>query len=128
MRSCTIRQASMSTRSTDAAGRIFFNIEDTEQLGALDAVHKRLFSVCANAVMVATDALSGKHVADRRRTASPRAHHRRHLRSAGARPLGAHATDYLRARPVAAKHASKSARPAISSTSKVSLRCQFGYS
>ena len=30
---------------------------------ALDSVHHRLFSVCGNAVMVVTDADSGKHVA-----------------------------------------------------------------
>lgn len=69
------------------AGRIFFNIEDTAQLGvidsstnklmtvwplpgceaptglAIDAGHQRLFSVCGNGVLVVTDARSGKRVA-----------------------------------------------------------------
>jgi len=72
----------------DGAGRIFFNIEDTSQMGeidslepkrlatwplpncelptglALDVAHHRLFSVCANGVGVVTDALSGGHVAE----------------------------------------------------------------
>jgi YVTN family beta-propeller protein len=71
----------------DGAGRIFYNIEDTAQLGvidttaikriavwplatcenpsglAYDAAHKRLFSACDNGIMVVTDALSGAHVA-----------------------------------------------------------------
>ena len=71
----------------DGAGRIFFNIEDTSQLGAIDSMagkrlatwplpncerptglaldvaHERLFSVCANRVLVVTDALSGRHIA-----------------------------------------------------------------
>jgi DNA-binding beta-propeller fold protein YncE len=73
--------------AADGAGRIFFNIEDTSQIGAidssanrryatwslpnceeptglaLDAAHKRLFSTCANGVLSVTDALSGKQVA-----------------------------------------------------------------
>jgi YVTN family beta-propeller protein len=71
----------------DGAGRIFYNIEDTAQLGAIDtsaakrvatwslancdspsglaydAAHKRLFSACDNGVMAVTDAHSGAHVA-----------------------------------------------------------------
>jgi YVTN family beta-propeller protein len=74
--------------AADGHGRIFFNIEDTSQIGtidsstnerlatwplhhcenptglALDAGHRRLFSVCGNGVLVVTDAGSGKHVAD----------------------------------------------------------------
>jgi YVTN family beta-propeller protein len=74
--------------ATDGAGRIFFNIEDKSELGvidsarsslvgtwtlpdceeptglALDAAHRRLFSVCANGVLVVTDAVSGRHVAE----------------------------------------------------------------
>jgi len=74
--------------ATDAAGRIFFNVEDTSQMGvidssamkrtatwpltnceepsglALDVAHKRLFSVCANGVMAVTDAATGRHVAE----------------------------------------------------------------
>jgi YVTN family beta-propeller protein len=74
--------------ASDGAGHIFFNIEDTSQLGeidtltaqrmatwplqhcqaptglALDIAHKRLFSVCANAVLVVTDAVSGRHIAE----------------------------------------------------------------
>jgi YVTN family beta-propeller protein len=74
--------------ASDQAGRIFFNIEDTSQMGvidsaatkrtdtwplpgceepsglALDIAHKRLFSVCGNGVLVVTDASSGRHVAD----------------------------------------------------------------
>jgi YVTN family beta-propeller protein len=74
--------------ATDNAGRIFFNIEDTSHLGvidsatlklvetwalpnceepsglALDVLHKRLFSVCGNGVLVVTDASSGRHVAE----------------------------------------------------------------
>jgi YVTN family beta-propeller protein len=74
--------------ATDGAGHIFFNIEDTAQLGvidsdkssrignwtlpnceeptglALDALHRRLFSVCANGVLVVTDAVTGRHVAE----------------------------------------------------------------
>jgi YVTN family beta-propeller protein len=73
--------------AADGAGRIFFNIEDTAQLGeidskagkrlatwplqgceeptgfALDVAHKRGFSVCGNGVLVATDTGSGRHVA-----------------------------------------------------------------
>lgn len=73
---------------SDGAGRIFYNIVDTAQLGvidasaarridiwalpgcseptglALDAAHKRLFSVCGNSVMTVTDALDGRHVAE----------------------------------------------------------------
>jgi len=72
---------------TDAAGRIFFNIEDKSQLGvidssktalvgvwdlpgceqptglALDVEHSRLFSVCENGGLAVTDAVSGRHVA-----------------------------------------------------------------
>lgn len=74
--------------ATDDAGRIFFNIEDKAQIGAIDSStdkavaswplqnceeptglafdvdHKRLFSVCGNGVLVVTDASSGRHVAD----------------------------------------------------------------
>ena len=74
--------------ASDNAGHIFFNIEDTAHLGvidsatskltttwalpnceeptglAFDAVHKRLFSVCGNGVLVVTDASSGRHVAE----------------------------------------------------------------
>jgi DNA-binding beta-propeller fold protein YncE len=75
--------------ASDGAGRIFFNIEDTAQIGvidsagrktsrdlvvaelrsqptglALDKDHERLFSVCQNGVMIVTDAQSGKHVAE----------------------------------------------------------------
>jgi len=73
---------------TDGAGRIFFNIEDKSQIGAIDSStnklvgswplqnceeptglaldvdHKRLFSVCQNGVLIVTDASSGKHVAE----------------------------------------------------------------
>jgi YVTN family beta-propeller protein len=73
---------------SDSAGHIFFNIEDTSQLSeidastakriatwpvthcdspsglALDIAHQRLFSVCDNAVLVVTDATSGRHVAE----------------------------------------------------------------
>ena len=73
--------------ATDDAGRIYFNIEDTSQMGvidstmtkrwdtfpmpdceepsglAFDVAHKRLFSVCGNGVLVVTDAASGRHVA-----------------------------------------------------------------
>jgi YVTN family beta-propeller protein len=72
----------------DGAGRVFFNIEDTAQIGVLDSLagkqvatwwlpncesptglaldkdHHRLFSVCQNGVMIVTDAQSGKHVAE----------------------------------------------------------------
>jgi len=72
----------------DGSGRIFFNIEDTSQIGvidslagkrlatwalpncegpsglAFDVVHARLFSVCGNGVLVVTDARSGRHVAE----------------------------------------------------------------
>jgi YVTN family beta-propeller protein len=71
----------------DGLGRIFFNIEDKSELGlidssatkviskwllpgceeptglAIDIAHHRLFSVCANSVLVVTDANSGKSVA-----------------------------------------------------------------
>lgn len=71
----------------DGAGRIFYNIEDTSQLGAIDSsaarriavwplancehpsglaydgAHKRLFSACDNGVMAVTNAISGAHVA-----------------------------------------------------------------
>ena len=71
----------------DGRGHVFFNIEDTAQLGeldatatrqvatwplpgceeptglALDAVHQRLFSTCGNGVLIVTDAASGRHVA-----------------------------------------------------------------
>ena len=74
--------------ASDGAGHIFFNIEDTSQLSeidastakriatwslthcdspsglALDIAHQRLFSVCDNAVLVVTDATSGRHVAE----------------------------------------------------------------
>jgi YVTN family beta-propeller protein len=74
--------------ATDEAGRIFFNVEDTSEMGvidssatkrtatwplpgceepsglALDTAHKRLFSVCGNGVLVVTDAASGRHVAE----------------------------------------------------------------
>jgi YVTN family beta-propeller protein len=74
--------------ASDEAGRIFFNIEDTAQLSAIDAstsqrvatwqlphceeptglafdsAHRRLFSVCGNGVLVVTDAKSGRHVAE----------------------------------------------------------------
>lgn len=74
--------------AADGAGRIFFNIEDKSQLGQVDSTtnkivatwsltnceeptglafdvgHKRLFSVCANGVLVVTDATSGRQVAE----------------------------------------------------------------
>jgi YVTN family beta-propeller protein len=74
--------------ASDDAGRIFFNIEDKSQIGAIDSstakliaawplqnceeptglafdvAHKRLFSACANGVLVVTDAASGRHVAE----------------------------------------------------------------
>ncbi|HMD72246.1 MAG TPA: hypothetical protein VKG05_00155 [Steroidobacteraceae bacterium] len=74
--------------ASDEAGRVFFNIEDTAQLSAIDtsasqriatwplphcegpsglafdAAHRRLFSVCGNGVLVVTDANSGRHVAE----------------------------------------------------------------
>jgi DNA-binding beta-propeller fold protein YncE len=74
--------------ATDGRGRIFFNIEDKSQIGAIDSSagklmatwslancekptglaldvdHGRLFSVCANGVLLVTDASSGKHVAE----------------------------------------------------------------
>jgi len=74
--------------ASDGAGRVFFNIEDTAQLSvidtasnarvatwslpncenptglALDVAHRRLFSVCGNGVLVVTDAVSGRHVAE----------------------------------------------------------------
>jgi len=74
--------------ASDGAGRIFFNIEDTAELSAIDSSaskrvatwplknceeptglaidrkHARLFSVCANGVLVVTDAASGRHVAE----------------------------------------------------------------
>ncbi len=73
---------------SDGAGRIFYNIEDTSQLSAIDssrskriatwplnnceepsglafdAAHRRLFSVCGNGVLAVTDSLSGRHVAE----------------------------------------------------------------
>ena len=72
----------------DNAGHIYFNITDTAQIAAidtstvkrtatwslknceeptglaLDVVHKRLFSVCGNGILVVTDAASGRHVAE----------------------------------------------------------------
>ena len=74
--------------ATDGAGRIYFNIEDKSRIGAIDSSankiiaswplanceeptglaldieHRRLFSVCANGVLVVTDASSGRHVAE----------------------------------------------------------------
>lgn len=74
--------------ATDGAGKVFVNIEDTAQLMvidsstskrlavwplphceepsglAFDVAHHRLFSVCDNGVLVVTDALSGRHVAE----------------------------------------------------------------
>jgi YVTN family beta-propeller protein len=74
--------------ATDGAGRIYFNIENKSQIGAIDSstnrivatwslpnceeptglafdiAHRRLFSVCANGVLVVTDASSGKHIAE----------------------------------------------------------------
>ena len=74
--------------ATDRAGHIFYNIEDSSQISeidastakriatwplthcdsptglALDIAHQRLFSVCDNAVLVVTDATSGRHVAE----------------------------------------------------------------
>jgi YVTN family beta-propeller protein len=74
--------------ATNGAGRIFFNIEDTSELGvidsstssriatwplqncrsptglAIDIQHQRLFSVCQNGVLTVTDAASGRHVAE----------------------------------------------------------------
>jgi YVTN family beta-propeller protein len=74
--------------ASDGAGRIFFNIEDKSQMGvidtstdrlvdtwplsnceaptglAFDVDHKKLFSVCANGVLLVTDAASGRHVAE----------------------------------------------------------------
>jgi YVTN family beta-propeller protein len=74
--------------ANDRAGHIFFNIEDSSQISELDAAtakriatwslapcesptglaldiaHRRLFSVCANGVLVVTDARSGRHVAE----------------------------------------------------------------
>jgi len=73
--------------AADRKGRVFFNIEDTAQLGvidslarkllttwslanceeptglALDLAHARLFSVCGNSNLVVTDAASGKQIA-----------------------------------------------------------------
>jgi DNA-binding beta-propeller fold protein YncE len=72
----------------DGTGRIFFNVEDTAEIGAIDTLtakrtatwqlphceeptglaldkaHERLFSVCGNGVLVVTDASSGRHVAE----------------------------------------------------------------
>ena len=74
--------------TTDGAGRIFFNIEDKSQIGAIDSStnkiiatwsltnceepsglafdigHRRLFSVCGNGLLVVTDAGSGRHIAE----------------------------------------------------------------
>lgn len=74
--------------ASDGAGRVFFNIEDTAQLSAIDSssskrvatwtlphceeptglafdlAHHRLFSVCGNGVLVVTDSNSGRHVAE----------------------------------------------------------------
>jgi YVTN family beta-propeller protein len=74
--------------AADGAGRIFFNVEDTSQMGEIDTLetkaiatwpltncqdptglafdvsHKRLFSVCRNGILVVTDAVSGRHVAE----------------------------------------------------------------
>jgi YVTN family beta-propeller protein len=74
--------------ATNGAGRIFFNIEDTSQIGvidssaseriatwplhncesptglAIDIQHQRLFSVCQNGVLAVTDAASGRPVAE----------------------------------------------------------------
>jgi len=71
----------------DGNGHVFFNIENTAQLGELDAVtgrriatwqlpgceeptglafdatHQRLFSTCGNGALVVTDAATGRHVA-----------------------------------------------------------------
>ena len=74
--------------ATDGKGRIFFNIQDKSQVGAIDSStnkviatwsltnceeptglafdvdHGRLFSVCGNGLLVVTDASSGTHVAE----------------------------------------------------------------
>jgi YVTN family beta-propeller protein len=74
--------------ASDGAGRVFFNIEDTAQLSAIDSssskriatwplphceqptglgfdtAHHRLFSVCGNGVLVVTDSTTGRHVAE----------------------------------------------------------------
>ena len=74
--------------AADGTGRIYFNIEDKSQIGAIDSStnkitatwplshcdeptglaldidHRRLFSVCGNGVLVVTDASSGKHIAE----------------------------------------------------------------
>jgi YVTN family beta-propeller protein len=74
--------------ASDGKSRIFFNVEDTHQIGvidsqrmqrsqtwtlphceeptglALDVAHERLFSACDNEVLAVTDAKSGKHVAE----------------------------------------------------------------
>jgi uncharacterized protein (DUF885 family) len=73
--------------AADGAGRIFFNIEDTGEIGVIDSLagkrlatwklpgceeptglaldrrHARLFSVCGNGILAVTDAESGKPVA-----------------------------------------------------------------
>jgi YVTN family beta-propeller protein len=73
--------------ATDAAGRIFVNIEDTSQIVeidtfisrrvatwslpecsnptglAIDVTHQRLFSTCANGLLAVTDSSSGKSIA-----------------------------------------------------------------
>jgi uncharacterized protein (DUF885 family) len=73
--------------AADGAGRIFYNIEDTGELGVIDSLagrqlatwklpgceeptglaldrrHARLFSVCGNGILAVTDAVSGKPVA-----------------------------------------------------------------
>jgi YVTN family beta-propeller protein len=74
--------------ATNGVDRIFFNIEDTGQMGvidsaaakriavwslgnceeptglAFDVAHKRLFSVCGNSILVVTDSETGRHVAN----------------------------------------------------------------
>jgi YVTN family beta-propeller protein len=74
--------------AADGAGRIYFNVEDKSQIGAIDSstdkliaawplgkceeptglafdvAHQRLFSTCGNGVLAVTDASSGKHVAN----------------------------------------------------------------
>ncbi len=74
--------------ASNGTGRVFFNIQDTAQIGVIDTAarkpigtwplthcdeptglafdvrHERLFSVCGNGVLVVTDARSGRHVAE----------------------------------------------------------------